>query len=417
MDQAARPDRAFVHIGAPKTGTTFLQRILWDHRNVWPAHGVHYPLAAPDEAFHATVDVRAMPWGGQLRPEWEGAWERLARRAGGVRGDVVLSHELLCGADAEAVRRVAGSFPDRELHVVYTLRPLAAMLRSDWQEQVKHRHTQDWADYLVAVLDRGDDTHLGRWFWTHHDLVDVWGRWSAAVPPARFHVVLADAAAPRVCLWEDFAGVVGLPCDVELGDPQISPNAGLGLTATELLAQVNSRLEDKLDDDEYASVVGGTLVREVLPAAVPSDPVPLPQERRTTIDRRQAEALACLRDGGLDVRGSLSTLDGEPGLPAAPGATSGLGLTADIVAELLGALVAARGELARVEQEAAGLRHEVEQLREAVAGMVTPGPVRRATRRLAARHALVRRLIGVISGGGATVTRADPRRAGSRSSD
>ena len=32
MAEAGHPSRVFVHVGAPKTGTTFLQEVLWKNR-------------------------------------------------------------------------------------------------------------------------------------------------------------------------------------------------------------------------------------------------------------------------------------------------------------------------------------------------------------------------------------------------
>ena len=92
---------------------------------------------------------------------------------GGVRSIEDAENLLLAGADKAQVPRIIESFADREVHVVYTLRSVAAMLRSDWQEQVKHRHTADWPEYLRQVFDEPDRSHFGQWFWGHHDAATV----------------------------------------------------------------------------------------------------------------------------------------------------------------------------------------------------------------------------------------------------
>ncbi len=45
--------RAFVHIGLPKTGTTYLQAVLAHHRDALRESGVLYPFVRPQAARQA----------------------------------------------------------------------------------------------------------------------------------------------------------------------------------------------------------------------------------------------------------------------------------------------------------------------------------------------------------------------------
>jgi len=380
--------RVFLHVGAPKTGTTFVQRILWDHRDRWAESGVAYPLHDPDEAFRAAVDVRGLPWGDATRPEWEGTWDLLAARARSCGSDVVISNELLCGADAETAKRVVASFGDADVHLVLTLRPLRAMLRSDWQEQVKHRHVEDWADYLHQVLDRPADTHLGRWFWSHHDAEAVLSRWAACVPPEQVHVVLTDPTAPARRLWEDLASLIGLPADVRPTSDRRSTNAALGRTATRLLAAVNERVADDFDDRRYADVVGAVLVGEALPAAIAADPVPLPEERLGQVDAHRLRVQAYLGEAGFDVVGDLHVLSVSDSRVVEPAAEPGIDTAADVVVALLHHVAGQADELHRVREEADARRREAEHLRST---LVPPGRLKRTVRSLSGRSRLVMR--------------------------
>jgi hypothetical protein len=44
-----------VHIGAPKSGTTFIQDTLWSHRDGLAATGVLYPYRSRTDHFEAMV--------------------------------------------------------------------------------------------------------------------------------------------------------------------------------------------------------------------------------------------------------------------------------------------------------------------------------------------------------------------------
>jgi hypothetical protein len=378
--------RLHLHIGAPKTGTTFLQSVLWQYRRSWPEYDVAYPVDSPEEMFHATLDVRALRWGGVEHPEWAGSWDRLCDRVAGVDADVVLSQELLAGADKAQVPRIVESFGDREVHIVYTLRSLVSMLRSDWQEQVKHRHTADWPEYLRQVFEEPDRSHFGQWFWGHHDAPAVLARWATALPAERIHVVVTTPAAPRRKLWTDFADLMGLPTDLELVSNR-HLNVSLGRTATRLLAGVNERVADRFDDERYAAVVGQVLTNQVLPTAVNRDPLTFPAEQADFLRTRGEEIAGVLRDGPYDVVGDPQLLVDD--VPITKSGATGAGvrsvaLAADVVTPLLIQIGTQADEISGLRDVVNRLSSEVEQLQTAAPEPVSP--LRRWIRRQSEEH-------------------------------
>jgi len=297
--------RLYLHIGAPKTGTTFLQSVLWEGRERWPESGVAYPLADPKEHFRATGELRGLDWGGDVEDTWAGAWRTVATRLQTSFGDAVFSHELLAGATPEEVARIAATFPHHELHIVLTLRSIPAMLASDWQEQVKHRHTASWEQYLGDVLDNPAETHFGRWFHANHDALDVLARWAPVASAGQVHVVINDRPSETRLLWERFASVLGLPGDVDL--PADRQNVALGKAATDLLAAVNVELSD-LSGPAYADAVGGVLVEDVLPRTFEKTPVTFPADRAAQVTAWNTAVVEGLRELKVDVVGDLDAL-------------------------------------------------------------------------------------------------------------
>ena len=57
--------RVVLHIGAPKSGTTYLQRLLWQNRAELAAAGVGLPGENQREMFEAAIEVREVAdrWG------------------------------------------------------------------------------------------------------------------------------------------------------------------------------------------------------------------------------------------------------------------------------------------------------------------------------------------------------------------
>ena len=52
--------RVFLHIGEPKTGTTFLQQVMWRNRSELAAQGVVLPGHHPQDHFRASQDLRGI---------------------------------------------------------------------------------------------------------------------------------------------------------------------------------------------------------------------------------------------------------------------------------------------------------------------------------------------------------------------
>jgi hypothetical protein len=85
---AASGARAFLHIGAPKTGTTYLQSVMRRNRKALAAAGVLYP-GKRNAHFLASMDLRDSGFAGYRDPAARGAWQSVVRRSHKWRGDSV----------------------------------------------------------------------------------------------------------------------------------------------------------------------------------------------------------------------------------------------------------------------------------------------------------------------------------------
>jgi hypothetical protein len=312
----------YLHVGVPKTGTTFIQDVLWRRRQALAADGVCYPLQQRTEHFAATMDLRGASWNGRRNPEWLGTWDRLAHvvlDSGAQRA--VLSGELLAAADEAAIQRAVTSFPGWEVHIVVTVRDLARQLVSEWQEQLKHRVSLPLPDFVAATLAaQPADTHrLGRAFWQLHDLPAVLGRWGSAVPSDRVHLVtVPPPGAAGESLWDRFTAVVGIdPAHGTL--PQARANTALRVVEAELLRRANAAGLDRLDPQHYDRVVRVLLAEKVL-AGRPGRPLVLPAEFAAAVHDAAGRQVHALAASGYDVAGDLQEL--APDLTALESAPS-----------------------------------------------------------------------------------------------
>jgi hypothetical protein len=101
-------DRVILHVGAPKTGTSYLQDRLFHNPEVLATQGILYPADRADAQFLAALDLMQLTWGG-LEKQAGGAWERLAEAVRGWSGTAIVSHEILGFASRAHVHRALES--------------------------------------------------------------------------------------------------------------------------------------------------------------------------------------------------------------------------------------------------------------------------------------------------------------------
>jgi hypothetical protein len=300
------PPRVFLHVGSPKTGTTFLQNVLWSQRDLAREQGLLLPLERFADHYLASLDLRGLSDRPEHPPRAQGIWQQLVAESSRWSGTVLVSHELFAAATPQQATRAVSAFgADAEVHVVLTARDLVRQMSAEWQEHVKHRSSQTYAEFVASL--RADRQHRS-WFWRVQDFADVLDRWGSTLPRSRVHVVTVppSGASPGL-LWERFARLLGLDpstFDTEQG----RSNTSLGVEQAELLRRLNAVLGDRLPlPGPYPGVVKNVLAHRVL-SARPGTPLALsPEDTDYALEasRDVAERLETL---GVDVVGDLREL-------------------------------------------------------------------------------------------------------------
>lgn len=355
--------RVFLHVGSPKTGTTFLQQVLWSHRDEAASQGLLLPGRSVRDHFHASLDLRGAPEVEPGREAAAGAWDRVVAESRDWQGDVLVSHELFALAADRHARRAVTDFRDLgfDVHVVITARDLARQLPAHWQEAVKARWALTFDEYLHEEMDEAGG---GRYLAQVQDYAGLVRRWGDSLPASAVHVVtVPPRGAPRDLLWRRFAGLLGL--DPDRFPLDVRANESLGLEQTELLRRLNAALGDRLRrPGPYPAVVKGVYAHQVL-AGRPGTPLTLGAEDLALLRDRAATEVADLRDLGVDVVGDLDELLVAGGREASASAretvTTGA-LLGEAVEGLIGVLEAIDASRRRQRTEVADLKARVREL-------------------------------------------------------
>ncbi len=291
--------RVFVHVGLPKTGTSYLQTILWSNRPALRGAGLLVPGRERRDHLWASLAVRDDPSLRRRGPRAPRAWEVLREEIADWDGDALVSHEFLSSASAEQAKRMVDELGalggGREVHLVATAREPLSLFTSSWQEHLKNKGRRRIGRYAETVSE--DPTVV--WNWRALDLRLVLERWGAAVPAERVHVVTAPD------LWERFCTVLGL--DPAVAEPAGFANSSMGVVEAETLRRLNPRLSGFKRAFDRGVWIRSYLAdgRLVPRGGEPFWPGP---DQVAACRRRGEDAVRFVRESGFDVVGDLDAL-------------------------------------------------------------------------------------------------------------
>jgi hypothetical protein len=309
-DTHDRQPRVYLHIGEPKTGTTFLQHALWGNRARLASQGILLPGYTRRDHSRASRDLRQAPrMPNDPVDPWNGEWDVLARQALKAPVAAVISDELLGNCSQALADRAVRSLESAELHVILTVRDFASLLPAEWQEAVKCRRTVRWEEWLgdVSRLGQTGGRHGNSGFWAAHDTLATLSRWSQHLPPDRIHVITVPRDGSADTLWHRFAAVIGID-SAKMDLSQARGNTSLGLAETEFLRRMNETLSDEMPDWYYTRYIKQILAHDVLTAEARRARLALPPDREEWAAQEADTLVTALRDAKYHVAGDLDEL-------------------------------------------------------------------------------------------------------------
>ncbi|HWU21855.1 MAG TPA: DUF6752 domain-containing protein [Nocardioides sp.] len=340
----------YLHVGSPKSGTTYLQRILDANREVLARGGVLVVGDAQVDRVQAALQLRQDPRWEKLPEDRRDMWGTLVAEIRDWKGDAaVLSYELFSAASAEQARRALADLDGIDVHLVITSRDLARAVPSAWQEQLKFGTTKPLAEWSPSGRNR-------EWSWRTLDPSSVAKRWGATLAPDHVHVVTVPSQPTTDSeLWDRFAEACALTgLEVDLAVPRV--NESLGVVQAELLRRVNGHLRPPIEGSRERAVwLRDTLAHGVL-AGGDAEPIGLTEEQLSEASQRAESAIAAVERAGYLVHGDLADLrpaQREARLPSDVSDEDVLDAALETIVELL-LLVRERTRHGRARREPAG---------------------------------------------------------------
>jgi hypothetical protein len=207
-----------LHIGPHKTGTTSLQNSIRANREEILRQGVYY--GAPEGRLASNRIARSLLRLPFKNPdevvgyeEWE---DQVARVRASTAKRVIVSGEEFSFCEKKEIRTLLNDLGRERVHVVVTVRPLAKVLPSQWQLDLRGSFTSgsfdEWLRWTLKPQGlRRIAMLLGipHPFWFRHQHDELVTRWAAEVGADRVTVVIGDDRDHRVLL-RAFEGMLGL---------------------------------------------------------------------------------------------------------------------------------------------------------------------------------------------------------------
>lgn len=297
-----------LHIGPPKTGTTALQLTCHTLRASMLEQGVRY---AGDEQQPSTavfaVTRRRHPSTGMV--PFLRDWAKLRNEVVNAKEQrVLVSSEFFAGATSEQAATVIRDLGGDRVQVLITLRPLAKILASRWQQNVQEGAAYTYVDWLTAVL-KDRESELSQKFWSRQQHAELVSRWARVVGPDRVTVLVVDDAH-RNALMRDVEQLLGLKSET-LRLPVDLLNRSLTAPEAEAIRMFNvafkaANLSNALRHKLMSR--GGALLLKTRAAAPGEARILTPAWADVAAQNIAKEMMASIAASGVRVIGDLSLL-------------------------------------------------------------------------------------------------------------
>lgn len=300
----------YLHVGATKTGTSYLQNTLSVNRERLAEQGVLWPGRKWSAQTKATKDLVNHP-GRRGAPDVTGRWDQMVAQIHAHGGPAIMSMEFLSFADEAAAERAARTLAPLDIRVILTARDLWRVTPAIWQESVQNSNQMPYREYLDKLTKDVypvAETGMAKAFWGQQDLARILRVWGGVVKPDNLVVVtVPPKGADRSLLLDRFCEAAHI--DHTGFAPARTGNESLGATSTEVVRRVNKKARQWDADFATFEVIKWRVSKRYLSNRTARDQVVgLPERYRPWVAKSQDRLIEAMAATNPTVIGSLDEL-------------------------------------------------------------------------------------------------------------
>ena len=276
--------RLVIYAGFHKTGTTAMQSALSACRDALLDAGVTYPKAKSGNAQHY---LAKSPSSAARKKATDEIRHLLASS-----NHVLLASEFFSQFSEKSVQSLVQAFPNVDIQVVFSMRPLEQMVPSQYQQLVRIGLDKSYVDFVDSLLDLSSNDQHALLFWNRHDQARLISRWVKYLGPQKVHVVQVDPGDPKF-LFTWFEKYLKLNPGTLVERNQEDLNRSLDAEELELIRTLRKLLGEDRVATEWIRLFRDRFIKELVSKAS-SNPhqirLQMTQRQRATFERLSAEA-------------------------------------------------------------------------------------------------------------------------------
>jgi hypothetical protein len=257
--------RLVIHPGFHKSGTTALQESFAINRELLKENGILYPPIGTKAHHRVAWALTQKPWGwskrgGERTPER--FWNRMADRINSAKEETaILSSEFFSELDGERIRKIRTEIKGRDIQILFTLRPLAKLLPSSYQQYLKYGMTVEYEDWLHAILDKPGESKVSPTFWKRHSHGKVVAKWVDIFGKSNVTLLVVNEAQPTF-LFDEINKFLNLPAGT-INAASSGSNRSLTMEEISLLLELNRQFPKECVWDEYEIFIRAGYIKEL----------------------------------------------------------------------------------------------------------------------------------------------------------
>lgn len=205
--------KIYLHVGFHKTGTTAIQQSFFKYSDEMKNLGINYATNNRKANHREAWALRKRAWGwknrgGEIVPISE--WEKQVKKLKSQKLNSLLSSEFFSELSDIQLNQMASDIEDFDVEVIFTIRPLAKILGSSYQQYLKYGIKNSYEEWLRDIFKNVEESNLTPTFWQRHRHELVISRWAKVFGNQKIHLVVVDESEPDF-LYDTFNEILELP--------------------------------------------------------------------------------------------------------------------------------------------------------------------------------------------------------------
>ncbi|MBN1638301.1 MAG: hypothetical protein JW866_05005 [Ignavibacteriales bacterium] len=234
-----REKQIYIHIGLPKTGTTTIQKSLYQNQDIFLKNNILIPDIGKSHMNTGSTVHHNLYWeltGNRNFRKNLGTWDDLIKKINISNNEkIIITSELFFSLPQREINKIKNYFFDYSVHIIVYLRRQDLFFQSIWSQLIKAGYRDD---YYLDFHDWLEDRMLSK----QSDFDVILEKWSKVFGTKSIIVRILEKSQIEGTLFNDFLTA----CDIQYkADYVISRDANIspGIKTLVLIQEIKKRLK------------------------------------------------------------------------------------------------------------------------------------------------------------------------------